>query len=85
MVTGWKNISGKSYYFYPEGQMARSEWVDGKFLDMTGAQTYKNKGAWKKNNKGQWWQDASGWYPKNRSVMINRKEYKFDKDGYLET
>ena len=83
MVTGWKTISGKSYYFYPEGQMARSEWVDGKFLDMTGAQTYKNKGAWKKNNKGQWWQDASGWYPKNRSVLINRIEYEFDKDGYL--
>jgi len=83
MVTGWQTIGGEKYYFYPDGHMAVSEWVDGLYLDHDGCQRYKNKGKWKKNNKGWWFEDESGCYPKGRSVMINRIEYEFDKDGYL--
>lgn len=82
-VTGWNTISGAKYYFYPDGRMARSEWIGGLFLDQDGRQTYKLTGSWKSNDKGQWWQDGSGWYPKGRSVKINRIEYEFDDAGYL--
>ena len=82
-VTGWNTISGAKYYFYPDGRMARSEWIGGLFLDQDGRQTYKLTGSWKSNDKGQWWQDGSGWYPKGRSVKINRIEYEFDDTGYL--
>lgn len=84
MLTGWQTIGGDKYYFYPEdGRMARSEWIDGLYIDQDGCQRYGNKGSWKTNSKGKWWEDTSGWYPKNRAVLINRKEYEFDKDGYL--
>ena len=36
-ITGWHTIDGKMYYFYPDGHMAVSEWVDGKYLSETGA------------------------------------------------
>ena len=83
MVTGWQTVDQSECYFHSNGAMAREEWMDGLYLDQDGCQRYRHKGSWKKNDKGQWWQDTSGWYPKNRSVRINLKEYEFDKDGYL--
>ena len=85
MVTGWQKVKDIDYYFYPDGHMARDEWISGKFLDMNGMQTYKNKGAWRSDDKGKWWEDASGWYPKNRTVLINKKNYSFNAEGYLIT
>ena len=85
MLTGWQKVNDIDYYFYPDGHMGRDEWISGKFLDMNGMQTYKNKGAWKSDDKGKWWQDASGWYPKNRTVLINKKNYSFNAEGYLIT
>ena len=81
MVTGWKSIKKVDYYFYDDGHCAQDEWIDGWFLDMEG-QKNGRKGSWKKDSKGRWWQDSSGWYPRSRHVMIDRKEYEFNKDGY---
>lgn len=83
MLTKWQKINGKNYFLYDDGHMASGEWVDGLWLDMSGAQTYKPTGSWKKNDKGQWWEDSSGIYLRSRSVMIDNKSYSFDKDGYL--
>ena len=85
MLTGWQTIDRQEYYFYPDGRMARGEWIDGLYINQDGTQTYRNKGSWKTNSKGKWWEDESGWYPRNRSVRINKKDYRFDKNGYLIT
>lgn len=37
MATGWKQISGKWYYFYDSGAMAYSTTIDGWTLDSSGA------------------------------------------------
>ena len=83
MVTGWQTINGNEYYFYEEGHMANSEWIDGRCIDHNGRVDQSVTGKWKHNDKGWWFEDSAGWYPKNRSVIINRIEYEFDKDGYL--
>lgn len=82
MVIGWQKIGSLSYYFYKDGRMARGEWIDGKFLDMDGVQDYTFKAAWKKDEAGSYFQDNSGWYAKNRTIMIDGKAYTFDKKGY---
>ena len=83
MVTGWYDIKGSKYYFYPDGHMASSEWVDGLALDASGKQTYQKKATWRHNSKGWWFEDETGWYPKGRSIKINRVEYEFDSVGYV--
>ena len=83
MLTGWQTIDQTEYFFHADGHMAQGEWIDGLYLEMGGAQTYKYKGSWKKNSKGSWWEDTSGWYPTNRSVMINSKSYSFGSSGYV--
>lgn len=82
MVTGWQTIDKLDYYFYTEGHMAVTEYVDGWYLDLDGHKT-GNKGSWKSDSKGKWWEDSSRWYPKNRTVKIDGVDYKFDKDGYV--
>ena len=83
MVTGWKTISEKRYYFHDDGSMAQDEWVDGQFISMNGTCSYKYGGEWKSDNRGKWFEDASGWYPRGRSVMIDGKTYSFDDKGYV--
>lgn len=83
MLTGWHAIENKEYYLYEDGHMACGEWIDGYFLDMNGAQTYKYKGSWKSDSKGKWWEDTSGYYPRSKTLMIDGKAYAFDSKGYL--
>lgn len=83
MVTGWQTVAEKDYYFYEDGHMACGEWIDGRFLDMSGAQIYRHKASWKSNAKGKWYEDSSGCYPKDKTLMIDKKAYSFDDKGYL--
>lgn len=84
IVTGWNDIDGKKYYLYPEdGHMAKSEWIDGLWINGDGSQTYPYKGSWKNNSKGKWWEDENGYYPKNKVERINKIDYSFDPNGYL--
>jgi len=86
MVYGWQTIGGKKYYFYEgvnDGHMAASEWIDSLWLEKTGEQKYKYKGSWKQDSKGKKYVDESGWYAKNCTMKIEKKEYKFDKKGYV--
>ena len=79
----WATINGKRYYFKANGYMASSEWIKGKWFGKNGLQTRKYKGSWKKTKKGKRYVDTSGWYAKNRTLMIDGKTYKFDKKGYV--
>lgn len=82
MVTGWQTIDRLEYFFHESGARAVDEWIDGLFLNMDGNKT-GDRGEWKKDSKGSWWQDTAGWYPKNRYIRIDGKDYFFDKTGYL--
>lgn len=81
MVTGWQTIDRLDYHFGTEGAQTLDAWVDGWFLDMDGKKE-GSKGSWKKNSRGSWWQSGE-WYPKNRIVRIDGKDYEFDSKGYL--
>ena len=81
MLTGWQTIDKMDYYFHASGAMACGEWRDGWFLDMDGRKT-GDKGAWKKDDKGRWFQ-AGTWYPKNRWIRIDGRDYEFDGAGYV--
>lgn len=87
MVTGWNKINDKDYFFHDSGICAQDEWITKDkaylFLGMDGAQTYRHKGSWNEDSKGKWFEDTSGWYAKSRSILIDGKEYSFNKDGYL--
>ena len=86
MVLGWQTIKKKDYYFYDgenDGHMASAEWIEGKWLEKTGEQTYPYRGEWKKDAKGKYFQDESGWYAKNCTQKIDKKTYTFNKKGYL--
>lgn len=61
-----------------------NEWIDGKWYDADGKQTYKPLGHWMKNSKGWWFEDTSGWYPRNTWQKINGKWYFFTEDGYMD-
>lgn len=83
MVTGWHTVNDKSYYFYDDGHKAYCEWVDGIFIGMDGVEENADKAKWKHNKTGWWFEDANGWYPKNRTLVINGIEYEFDSVGYV--
>ena len=61
-----------------------SEWVEGKWYNRDGTQTYKPKGGWKTDKKGTYYIDSAGWYPRNRWQRIDGKSYYFDRYGYME-
>ena len=62
-----------------------NEWVDGKWYNADGTQTYKGKGQWKVNSDGWWYEDDLGWFPKDGWQKIDGKWYFFDSIGYMAT
>ena len=82
MKTGWQLVDGVYYFFKPTGAMASDEYIDGYYLDKSGAWTYQYRASWKQDSKGWYYQDTAGWYAKNRDVMINGKLYNFNAEGY---
>ena len=92
---GWVKSGGK-WYYYKDGRMLKSAWIidkgdkyylgaDGAML--TGWQTIDRLEYYfySDGSKGKWWQTSDGRYPKNRFVRISKKDYQFDKNGYLIT
>ena len=59
------------------------EWVNGKWYNKDGTQTYKPLGDWKMDGKYRMYVDTSGWYPKNRWQKIDFKWYFFDREGHM--
>ncbi len=60
-----------------------NEWVDGKWYDKDGKQTYKYKGGWKVNSIGWWYEDENGWFPQNQWQKIDGEWYFFHDTGYM--
>ena len=60
-----------------------NEWVDGKWYDINGNQTYKATLQWKNNATGWWVEDTDGWYPANDWQKIDGVWYFFKPDGYM--
>ena len=61
-----------------------NEWVDGKWYNADGSQTYKGTMKWKCNSKGWWIEDSAGWYPQSQWQKIDGKWYYFCSDGYMD-
>ncbi len=77
--------SGNSTSNKSEKTKKRSnEWVDGKWYNADGSQTYKGTMKWKCNSKGWWIEDSAGWYPKSQWQKIDGKWYYFCSDGYMD-
>ena len=60
-----------------------NEWVNGKWYDADGSQTYKGTMSWKSNVTGWWIEDTSGWYPASQWQKIDGVWYYFKPDGYM--
>lgn len=60
-----------------------NEWVDGKWYNADGSQTYGPTMTWKSNGSGWWIEDSSGWYPTSTWQKINGQWYYFKADGYM--
>ncbi len=82
----WKQDS-KGWWFQTEqgrgNGYAKSEWVNGYWLDAQGYWTYKAIGKWKKDSKGWYFIDTNKWYPKNQWQTIDYKTFYFNSDGYM--
>ncbi len=61
-----------------------NEWINGKWYNEDGTQTYEATGEWKSNESGWWFEDSSGWYPVSQWQKIDGKWYYFTADGYMD-
>ena len=59
------------------------EWVDGKWYNADGTQTYPGTLQWKNNATGWWVEDTDGWYPTDKWQKIDGVWYYFKPDGYM--
>ncbi len=64
------------------GQYA-NEWVDGRWYDANGNNTYSGIMSWKSNSTGWWIEDSSGWYPVSQWQKIDGYWYYFNSAGYM--
>ena len=61
-----------------------NEWVDGKWYNADGTQTYKGTLSWMQNATGWWVEDSEGWFPTSQWQKIDGKWYYFCADGYMD-
>ncbi|MCR5213817.1 MAG: D-alanyl-D-alanine carboxypeptidase family protein [Eubacterium sp.] len=67
-----------------ESDSYSNEWVDGKWYNSDGTQTYASIGEWKSNGVGWWFEDGSGWYPYEEWQKIDGQYYYFKSSGYMD-
>ena len=60
-----------------------NEWINGKWYDANGNQTYAGTLSWKSNATGWWVEDTSGWYPTDKWQKIDGTWYYFKPNGYM--
>lgn len=61
----------------------KNEWVDGKWYDSNGVQSYDGTLVWKSNSTGWWVEDTTGWYPRSSWQKIDGVWYYFKASGYM--
>ena len=62
-----------------------NEWINGKWYNEDGTQTYTGVLTWKVNSTGWWVEDTDGWYPTDQWQKIDGIWYYFKPDGYMAT
>lgn len=87
MLTGWQWIGGKCYYLRSSGAMAEDTWIDGYYVDGSGAWIpgRVRMAQWMKSGSRWWYQEADGSYPSSSWKLIGGAWYYFDGDGWMAT
>jgi len=80
---GWVNSGGGWWYRFSDGSYAKSEYIDGYWLNSAGWYEAQWTGGWKKNATG-WWFESGSWYPESSWLKVNKKWYHFDGRGYMD-
>ena len=85
MQTGWNWIEGSCYYFYENGHMASDTWIDGSYVNGSGAWVeHPVFSGWQSNSVGWWYNDDNGNYVTGWK-SINGEWYYFASNGYMQT
>ncbi|SEQ80810.1 Putative cell wall binding repeat-containing protein [Lachnospiraceae bacterium NE2001] len=79
-----EHIEGIAKLEKPAEPSYSSEWVNGKWYEADGSQTYAGVGSWKSDENGYWFEDSSGWYPVSTWQKIDGKWYYFLDNGYMD-
>ncbi len=82
--SGWYEDEAGWHYVKSDGSLAKSEFIDGYWLDSDTVWRYQPTGSWRVNDTGIWYEDTSGWYPVNMWVQIDECWYFFNEKGYKE-
>lgn len=90
MLTGWQNIGGIYYYMYPSGAMAADTWIDGYYVNASGAwvvdATNNTASTGWINYNGKWcYKKADGSYVMADWLALGNTWYYFDAEGYMVT
>lgn len=88
MLTGWQQVNGTWYYMDEGGAMAADTWIDGYYVNASGAWVVGKempKAAWV-NSGGRWWyRHADGSYTTSDWEQIDGRWYYFDASGWMLT
>ena len=83
MSEGWRESGGGWWYEFSDGSYAKSEYINGYWLDSAGWYDSAWDAAWFKDSNG-WWYQSGAWYPVDEWVKIDKKWYYFNSSGYME-
>ncbi len=78
----WIESNNNWWYSYADGSYAKSEYVDGYWLNSTGWYDSTWNGHWSSNSIG-WWYESNNWYPTNQWLKIDGTWYYFKSSGYM--
>ncbi|MCI6041800.1 N-acetylmuramoyl-L-alanine amidase [bacterium] len=92
MQTGWHWVGEKCYYLAESGIMAEDTWIDGYYVDASGAwvpgktmEEVQQKAGWVSSGNRWWYRHADGSYTQSGWEKINGKWYYFDEEGWMVT
>ena len=89
MLTGWQWIGGKCYFLKASGAMAANEWIDGFYVDGSGAwipgKQPEVQAGWIQSGSRWWYRHNDGSYTTSNWETINGKKYYFDAAGWMQT
>ena len=86
--SGWKWINSKCYYFDKNGKMAANTWIDGSYVDASGAWVKDKKqepDKWIRSSGRWWYRHGDGTYIRSDWEYIGNKWYYFDQNGWMIT
>ena len=93
VADGWKWINNKCYYFDKNGKMEANTWIDGSYVDASGAWVKDKKQEPENGTKTGWVQYSGHWmyyntdgsYVKSNWKSVNSIWYYFDQNGWMVT